>query len=149
MNEHLGYSQAVRVGDRIEISGQGECYHRLPFPQGTQQGSPLTGGWEVKDNAPSFPSDLKAEIDKAFENVDTTLKSIGGKGWSQVYRVNSYHTNLEQTEEVTGAMSAGFAKWMPDHKPIWTEIGVKRLGAPDMRVEIEVVAHDPEGAKSA
>ncbi|KAH8179081.1 endoribonuclease l-PSP domain-containing protein [Sarocladium implicatum] len=131
LHDHLGYSQAVRVGDRIEISGQ--------------------GGWELNENGdgPSFPSDLKAEIEKAFENVDRTLKSIGGKGWSQVYRVNSYHTNLEQTEEVTGAMSAAFARWMPDHKPIWTEVGVKRLGAPDMRVEIEVVAHDPEGAKSA
>lgn len=23
----LGYSQVVRVGDRIEISGQGQCYY--------------------------------------------------------------------------------------------------------------------------
>lgn len=46
-------------------------------------------------------------------------------------------------------MKANFEKWMPNHAPIWTEIGVKRLGAPDMRVEIEVVAYDPEGAKSA
>lgn len=33
---------------------------------------------------------------------------------------------------------------MPDHKPIWTTVGVQRLGEDDMRVEIEVVAYDPK-----
>lgn len=37
-----------------------------------------------------------------------------------------------------------FKKWMPDHSPIWTCVGVQRLGEDDMRVEIEVVAHDPK-----
>ena len=46
-------------------------------------------------------------------------------------------------------MGECFAKWMPDHKPIWTEIGVAKLGLDEMRVEIEVSAYDPEGAKSA
>ena len=40
-------------------------------------------------------------------------------------------------------MTENFRKYMPDHRPIWTEIGVKQLGAPGMRVEVEVVAHDP------
>ena len=40
-------------------------------------------------------------------------------------------------------MTEGFRKWIPNHKPIWTQIGVKQLGAPDMHVEIEVVAYDP------
>jgi enamine deaminase RidA (YjgF/YER057c/UK114 family) len=42
------------------------------------------------------------------------------------------------------AMKRGFEKWMPDHKPIWTTVGVQRLGEDDMRVEIEVVAYDPK-----
>ncbi|KAK0388072.1 hypothetical protein NLU13_4316 [Sarocladium strictum] len=104
-----GHSQAVRIGDRIEASGQ--------------------GGWELVNDDLVFPQDIKAEIAKAFENVDTALKAAGGKGWSQVFRVNSYHTNLEDTELVTGAMKENFEKWMPDHAPLWTEIGVKRLGA--------------------
>lgn len=96
-----------------------------------------------------FPKDLKAEYEQAFKNVDLALKTAGGKGWSQVFRVNSYHTNLEDTAVVTGLMIEGYNKWMPDHAPIWTQIGVKQLGAPDMHVEIEVIAYDPEGAKSA
>ena len=33
-----------------------------------------------------------------------------------------------------------FRKRMGDRKPIWTEIGVTALGAPKMRVEIQVTA---------
>lgn len=70
------------------------------------------------------------------------MRDAGGKGWEQVFRVNSYHTDL--TQEVTSIMTEQFGKWMPNHKPIWTEIGVKQLGAPNMNVEIEVVAYDPK-----
>ena len=37
-----------------------------------------------------------------------------------------------------------YAKWMPDHAPIWTQIGVKQLGVPNMHIELEVVAYDPK-----
>ncbi|KAH7112552.1 putative L-PSP endoribonuclease family protein [Dendryphion nanum] len=76
--ELYGHQQAVRVGDRIEISGQ---------------------------------------------------------GWSQVFRVNSYHLPLNN--EGLELMKEGFEKWMPGHMPIWTAVGVQRLG-------IEVVAYDPK-----
>jgi enamine deaminase RidA (YjgF/YER057c/UK114 family) len=36
-----------------------------------------------------------------------------------------------------------FKQYMPDHEPIWTCAGVASLVEDDMRVEIEVVAHDP------
>jgi enamine deaminase RidA (YjgF/YER057c/UK114 family) len=70
------------------------------------------------------------------------LQDAGGEGWKQVYRVNSYHVPMN--DEALKAMKAGFDKWMPDHKSIWTTIGVQRLGLDDMRVEIEVVAHVPK-----
>lgn len=38
---------------------------------------------------------------------------------------------------------------MPNHQPIWTEIGVAKLGLDEMRVEIEVSAYDEEGAREA
>lgn len=82
------------------------------------------------------------QIAQAFENVELTLRTAGAKGWSQVYRVNSYHIPLD--EAALGAMVKGLRKWCPDHKPIWTCVGVPRLGRPDMLVEIEVVAHDPK-----
>ena len=58
---------------------------------------------------------------------------------TKVYRVNSYHTVLDDT--VMQAMVGNFEKWMPDHKPLWTCIGVAKLADKDMKVEIEVIAH--------
>ncbi|KAM0193052.1 hypothetical protein ACHAPA_004017 [Fusarium lateritium] len=122
---NFSYNQAVRVGDRIECSGQ--------------------GGWDPKTG--EFEKEINAQIDLAFANVERCLKDAGGKGWTQVFRVNSYHVPINN--EALDAMVRNFKKWMPDHQPLWTCVGVTRLGEDDMRVEIEVVAHDPEGAKTA
>ncbi|KAH2863167.1 hypothetical protein KXW36_005877 [Aspergillus fumigatus] len=113
------YSQAVRVGDRIECAGQ--------------------GGWNPSTG--TIPRDINAQIDQAFANVDLNLRNAGGAGWSQVYRVNSYHVPIN--DEALEAMVRNFRKWVPGHEPIWTCVGVTRLGEDDMRVEIEVVAHVP------
>jgi enamine deaminase RidA (YjgF/YER057c/UK114 family) len=103
------------------------------------------GGWHADTGV--YEKEINAQIDLAFQNVDLALKTAGGKGWSQVFRVNSYHVPLNN--EALEAMCRNFKKWMPDHQPIWTTIGVQRLGEDDMRVEIEVSAHDPEGAAKA
>ncbi|CAG7994498.1 unnamed protein product [Penicillium olsonii] len=116
--KNLRYSQAVRIGDRIETSGQ--------------------GGWDPETS--KIPTGINAQIDQAFANVHLALTQAGGKGWSQVFRVNSYHLPLN--DEAMHAMVRNFKKYMPDHEPLWTCIGVARLGYDDMRVEIEVVAHD-------
>jgi len=76
--------------------------------------------------------------------VDKALKAAGGKGWEQVFRVNSYHTEI--TPEVGQRMAENYKKWMPNHKVIWTQIGVRQLGVPTMYCEIEVSAYDPEGS---
>ncbi|WVQ96075.1 hypothetical protein IAU59_003176 [Kwoniella sp. CBS 9459] len=119
--EHLGYSQAVRVGDVLHLSGQ--------------------GGWDPDAEVPTFEADIDRQIDQAFKNVERALSAAGGDGWSQVFRVNSYHVPL--TPEATAAMTRNFKKYMPNHKPIWTQIGVAQLGADGMDVEIEVQAYAP------
>lgn len=101
------------------------------------------GGWNPETGV--YYTEINEQIDQAFANVDRNLKDAGGKGWSQVFRVNSYHVPINN--EALAAMTRNFKKWMPDHEPIWTCVGVTRLGDDDMRVEIEVVAFDSEGAK--
>ncbi|KAK6909673.1 endoribonuclease L-PSP [Kwoniella mangroviensis CBS 10435] len=118
--EQHAYSQAVRVGDRIECSGQ--------------------GGWDPKSG--EFNREITAQIEQAFKNVDLNLRDAGGKGWEQVFKVVTYHVPVNN--EAIEAVSAGFRKWCPNHKPLWTCIGVTRLGEDDMRIEIDVVAHDPK-----
>lgn len=137
--KELRYSQAVRVGDRIECAGQGRKDTQINRLQ-LLTGGP--GGWDPATS--KINTEINAQIDQAFANVELNLKNAGGKGWSQVFRVHSYHVPLN--DEVTRAMVRNFKKYMPNHQPLWTVLGVSRLGYDDMRVEIEVTAHDPEGA---
>jgi enamine deaminase RidA (YjgF/YER057c/UK114 family) len=62
------YRQAMRIGDRIEISGQ--------------------GGWEA-DFTLSATS-LAEEIVKACDNVEKTLAEAGAS-WSDIVNIHSYH----------------------------------------------------------
>ncbi|KAK1957494.1 endoribonuclease L-PSP [Colletotrichum eremochloae] len=121
LRKEMHYSQAVRVGDNIEISGQ--------------------GGWDPKTG--DITSDLLQEIDQAFENVDLTLRDAGGEGWSQVFRIRLYAVDEAWTPEGIGRMVDNIKKWTPDHAPILTGVGVTKLGQPGMRVEVEVSAYDP------
>ncbi|KAI1134984.1 Endoribonuclease L-PSP/chorismate mutase-like protein [Hypoxylon sp. FL0543] len=104
----------------------------------------MTGGWDRK--TVEVKPDVLEEVDQAFENVEHTLKHAGGKGWSQVYRVVTYHTDIKATSE---RVTQNFKRWMPDHMPTWTMVGVKQLGLDSMHIEVEVEAYDPEGAAEA
>lgn len=119
LGEMLHYNQALRIGDRVEISGQ--------------------GGW---DDDIQFPDALEDEIVRAFDNVERTLATAGA-GWRDVVAVNSYHMQAEDDtigDAHNRVMVDQFRKRMGDRAPIWTQIGVAALGAPKMRVEIQVTA---------
>lgn len=116
--KNMHYHQAVRLGDRVEISGQ--------------------GGWDDQFN---FPDSLDEEIVTAFDNVERTL-ALAGATWSDVVAVDSFHvlTEDETFDDHNRVMVDQFRTRMGDRAPIWTELGVAALGAPDMRVEIRVTA---------
>lgn len=123
----LRYSQAVRIGDSVQTSGQ--------------------GGW---DNDLTFPESLEAEIDQAFDNVERTL-ACAGAGWRDVVAVDSYH--LASSSSIVGdhnkVMVEQFRRRMGERAPIWTAVGVSALGLPEMRIEIRVTAvagQDTEGS---
>lgn len=94
------YSQAVKRGDIIEISGQGAFGLLLPFGcpssgfplRPRQMHAPVqqavrprltgTGGWDPKTHA--VDPDINKQIDQAFENVQLALVTAGGQGWVEV-----------------------------------------------------------------
>lgn len=119
---NLHYSQAVRVGDRIETSGQ--------------------GGWDDHWN---FPESLQEEIVQAFDNVERTL-AAAGTTWRDVVAVNSYHVadSADFFEAHNRVMVDQFRKRMGDRAPIWTETAVVALGDARMRIEIRVTAIQDE-----
>lgn len=114
-HELLHFSQALKIGDRIEISGQ--------------------GGW---NDELEIPESIVTEIERAFENVRRTLATAGGD-WKDVVHVNSYHVG--GFPPIVNETIAGlFREYMPDRAPIWTQTGVEALGLPAMRIEIRVTA---------
>jgi enamine deaminase RidA (YjgF/YER057c/UK114 family) len=155
LREKLHYSQAVRVGNLIETAGQGTlsspaysikqgCVNRNPSL--TCEPTNRVGGWDPATG--EVHKDINDEMDQAFANVDLALRDAGGKGWSQVYRVKLYFT-MELNDESVGALVRNLKKWMPEHQPILTGVGVPTLGQEGMRVEVEVSALDEEGAEAA
>ncbi|KAI9698319.1 MAG: hypothetical protein M1820_007481 [Bogoriella megaspora] len=122
--ERYGYSQAVKIGDEIHCAGQGKFK--------------CSRGWNRLSE--EISTDLETEINQAFENVDVNVKNAGGKGWADVYKVQSYHCHALDDKNVE-LMVKTLKKWCPDHQPIWTVLGVRELGLPNMRVEIDVSAH--------
>lgn len=108
------YSQAVRIGDRVETSGQ--------------------GGW---DHAHSFPADLAAEIARAFDNLGHMLENAGA-AWADVVAIESWHLPLD--DPTFSLMTAQLRARMPRHRPIWTALAVPGFGLPGMRVEIRATA---------
>ncbi|MFF0724902.1 Rid family hydrolase [Streptomyces sp. NPDC004134] len=120
LNQALGYSGAVRVGDRVEISGQAGV-----------------------DDDLVVPDSLEDEIILAFDNVERTLATVGAT-WKDVIHVNSYHKVAPGDDAIgedhNAVMAEQFRRRLGGREPIWTETGVTVLGLAAMRVEIRVTA---------
>jgi enamine deaminase RidA (YjgF/YER057c/UK114 family) len=110
------YSQAVLLpGGIVKASGQ--------------------GGWDPEGKLDA--ADLAGQVKLAFDNVDRVLRTAGLRGWEDVYSVRSYHLELEGAFPL---MVEELKRRLPNHRPIWTCVGVPALALKEMRVEIEVEA---------
>ncbi|KAK4499126.1 hypothetical protein PRZ48_009638 [Zasmidium cellare] len=117
--QNTHYSQAVLLppGPTLHISGQGR--------------------WDR--TTVEIPTDITAEVEQAFDNVDHALKDAGGKGMEQVYKLAVYCAPMD--DAVEGALKDGLRKWFPGHAPVLTGVGVAKLAFDGMHVEIEAAAH--------
>lgn len=108
------YSQAVRAGDTVYISGQ------IPLDPATMQ---LVSG------------DIEAEIRRAFENLKSIAEAAGGS-LAQAVKVTVFLTDLAHFAKVNEVMATFFSEPYPAR----AALGVSQLpkGA---RVEIECVLH--------
>ncbi|TPX15459.1 uncharacterized protein E0L32_004439 [Thyridium curvatum] len=105
---------------------------------------PSLAGWDPNAPTPTFPETLDAQIDQTFYNIDLAMRAAGGKGISQVFSIRSYHPQIKATPDAMDLMKKSFEKWFPNHRPIWTAVGVESLALPKMKIEIEAVAYDPQ-----
>ena len=108
------YSQAVRAGDTVYLSGQ------IPFDPATMQ---LVSG------------DIEAEIRQVFENLKAVAEAAGGS-LANAVKVNVFLTDLAHFAKVNEIM----ATYCAQPYPARAAVGVAQLprGA---RVEIECVLY--------
>jgi reactive intermediate/imine deaminase len=108
------YSQAVRVGDTVYISGQ------IPLDPATMQ---MVSG------------DIDTEIRRVFENLKA-IAAAAGASLAQAAKVTVFLTDLANFAKVNEIM----AQYFPQPYPARAAIGVAQLprGA---RVEIECILH--------
>ena len=109
------FSQAVVLGNTIRTSGQ--------------------GGWQEDGE---IAADLEREVDLAFENVAKALKAANSDAsWRNVVSMRSYHIDIDRSAEL---VIDRMRLYIPDHRPVWTCVEIRKLGLPGMNVEIEVEA---------
>lgn len=108
------YSQAVRAGDTVYLSGQ------IPLDPATME---LVTG------------DIEKEIRRVFENLKAVAEAAGGS-LAQAVKVNVYLTDLANFAKVNEVM----AQFISEPYPARAAVGVAQLprGA---RVEIEAVLY--------
>ena len=108
------YSQAVRAGDTVYLSGQ------IPLDPATKE---LIAG------------DIEAEVRRVFENLKAVAEAAGGS-LAQAVKVNVYLTDLTHFAKVNEIM----AQYFPQPYPARAAVGVAQLprGA---RVEAECVLY--------
>ena len=108
------YSQAVRAGDTVYLSGQ------IPLDPVTKE---LVSG------------DIEAEIRRVFENLKAVAEAAGGS-LAQAVKVNIYLVDLAHFAKVNEIM----AQYFPQPYPARAAVGVAQLpkGA---RVEAECILH--------
>jgi enamine deaminase RidA (YjgF/YER057c/UK114 family) len=110
--DRVGFSRAVRVGDRVEVAG--------------------TVGWA--DDGSVSP-DVAVQARRCVEIIDTALQAAGS-GLADVVRTRIYLTDVADFEAVAAVHAEAFG----DARPASTAVVVAGLVDPRLKVEIEVTA---------
>jgi enamine deaminase RidA (YjgF/YER057c/UK114 family) len=108
----IGFSRALRVDDRILVSGTGPVW-----PNGT------------------CPADAGAQARRCFDIIATALEEAG-TSLADVVRTRMFITDVEDADEVGAAHGEAFG----DVRPAATMVVVAGLLDPRWKVEIEAEA---------
>jgi enamine deaminase RidA (YjgF/YER057c/UK114 family) len=90
-----------------------------------------------ENGAPMHAGDMGAQISLALDNLETVLKAAG-MSLSNVVRVHLYTTHMDDFLQQYGVMAQRFAA--AGIQPAATLLGVTKLFAPEIMIEIEAEA---------
>ncbi len=111
------YSQAVRAGDYVFLSG--------------------VIGFDAQTNK-MVKAEIEPQTRQVFANISEILEAMG-LGLNNVVKTSVYLRNPEDF----GPMNVVYSKYFTAHKPARSTVPGVDWGSPDVLIEIEVVAYDP------
>ncbi|MFT4212058.1 MAG: RidA family protein [Microbacterium sp.] len=113
------YSQVVRAGQLAFVSGQ----------VGADADGTLVG------------PGIAAQCTQALANVGVALEAVG-LGLGHVVKLTIFVASADDLEELVPHMDELFPRLFPAGFPASSLVIVQRLFGPDLRIEIEAVAHE-------
>lgn len=109
----IGFARAIRVGDRILVSGTAP----------------------VEDDGSSTPGNVGDQAERCFALIVRAVIALGGDA-ADIVRTRMYLTDAGDAD-VVGAVHA---RWFAAHPPAATMVVVSALLRPEWRVEVEAEA---------
>ncbi len=110
--QSMQFSQAIRMGHMIWISGQVGMDEKLQMAEG-----------------------IEAQSRQAFQNLEEVLEAAGAV-FEDVVELVTYHISMSDM----GTFAKVKAEFFKKDYPAWTAVGVKELVLPGLLVEIRATA---------
>lgn len=120
LRDRFGFSQAVRVGETVWVSGQ--------------------VGWDDECRA---AEGIEAQSRLAFENLRRVLTEAG-TGLGDVVDLVTFHRDMAELEKFAKVKG----EFLGRHCPAWTAIGTPALAFPELLVEVRAVAVVGSGGRA-
>jgi 2-iminobutanoate/2-iminopropanoate deaminase len=125
--------------DRQAIFPPGRPRPNLPYSAGIRLGNLLfTAGAVGTDANGHVPEDIRAQTRNTFDNLKAVL-AAADSGLDHVLKTTVYLTDISEF----GAMNEVYRSYFTGDLPARTTVAVSALARPELRIEIEMIAHIP------
>ena len=120
----------------INPSGTEDIYRRMKFSQAVRVGDTVWVSGQVGVDAKGLVGEgIDGQARLAFKNLAHVLADIGAS-LADVVELMTFHTSMG---DIRG-FSKVKAEFIPENYPAWTAVGVKELVMPQLLVEIKATA---------
>jgi enamine deaminase RidA (YjgF/YER057c/UK114 family) len=132
----MSRNEAQRKKVLVNPSGTEEIYKRMKFSQAVRVGDAVWVSGQVgMDEKGAVGEGIEAQARLAFKNLERVLAETGAS-LADVVELMTFHTSMG---DIRG-FSKVKAEFIPENYPAWTAVGVKELVMPQLLVEIKATA---------
>jgi enamine deaminase RidA (YjgF/YER057c/UK114 family) len=132
----MGEEKSIRKKELINPPGTEMIYKRMQFSQAVRAGDTVWVSGQVgMDETGAVAEGIENQARQAFKNLENVLAAAGAS-LADVVELVTFHTSMT---DIRG-FSKVKAQFIPENFPAWTAIGIKELVMPQLLVEIRATA---------